>query len=255
MDSTWFAVDADGEVAIFDTGEGGCIPEGGFPMGGEAGGSAAHALADYELLAYALAARARSDERLRALLPDDPEVLADVIAHGDVWEVVQSLLRGAGVWTYACTEAAATPFLRQGSVLQPLRIDDLADEMRRRFAEARLPMRFREAPAVAPGEHVPVHAWGNLWFDLQGRPHPTAEGSERDVEGVPADFVEWAKEQHFEAMPGETLEGEPFYETVAKLVAAGTARLPRSRRPPSAEGGEGGSGGVLGWLGRLLGGR
>lgn len=34
MDTTWFAVDAEGSIAIFDTGEGGAVPEVLDPGGG-----------------------------------------------------------------------------------------------------------------------------------------------------------------------------------------------------------------------------
>lgn len=255
MDSTWFAVDADGEVAVFDTGEGGCAPAEGFPMGGEAGGMADPALEENELLAYALHARARIDERLRALLPADPEELAGVIAHSPAWDVMQPLLRAAGVWTYACSESVATPYLREGEPAQAVRVDDLGAQLQRRFARARLPIRFREAPAIAPGEHVPVHAWGPLWVDLEGRPHPTADGGDVDRDEA-AEIAAWAQEWRCEAQPGETLEGESFYDAVAKLIAEGTAARPPQRagrrEGGSPESGSGAGRGLFAGLRRWL---
>lgn len=251
MDSTWYAVDADGEVAAFDTGEGGCVPEGSFPMGGEMSSAASHNLDDHELLAYALHARARHDERLRSMLPPETADLVEILGGGggEAWDLVQPLLRSAGVWTYACDEPIATPYLRQGAVARPLRLDDFTDELKRRFDGARLPVRFRDAPVLAPGEHASVEAWGATWIDRDGRAHPTA-GREDEFEKERAEIAELTDSLRLEAEPAEAFEGESFYDAVARLLESGaSARSASSRRGrgPSSPGG------FLGWLGRLFG--
>jgi hypothetical protein len=264
MDSTWFAVDADGEVALFDTGEGGSVPAAGFPMGGEMAGSKQHAtLEEHELLAHALLARARSDERLRALLPADPVELARIVAASDIWDVRDALLRAAGIWTYSCEASIATPYVRAGTPARPLLLPELDAEIGRRFGRGQLPVRFREAPAIAPGELVPVQAWGPIWIDLQGQLRPTADSSDRDVEAARAELAEWGDLGDFAATEGEALDDERFYAVVATMVATGRENETRYGSLDEPRGGAGGGargggsrgGGVLGWLVRLFRGR
>jgi hypothetical protein len=226
MDSTWFAVDANGELAFFDTGEGGCLPEGGFPAGGEAGGRKKNALEDTQLLAYALLARAQRDDRLRSMLPNDAEKLAALIDESqDAWEFMTPLLRSLGVWTYSCDDSVATPYLREGLAIEPLRIGEFAEPLQRRFDSAQLPIRFSEMPAIAPGEFVGVTAWSPLWFDLKGQPHPTIDQGDEFEEHV-ADIGSWQIEA--EAREGNTLQGEDFYEAIRDLLTDSESKLKAS---------------------------
>ena len=220
MDSTWFAVDENGEVAYFETGEGGAMPEGDFPCGGEAGGYSGEALEEAQLLARVLWARAQSDERLRALLPARLRQVEMALEDGD-WELVQPLLRSFGVWTYECPEQDAFPYARSGDVPRPVRLDDLDDETRRRFQKAKLPLRFADEPLIAPGEFMPVVAWGPVWFDREGQPHATS-GQEREfkqiLDELPELDEEWVAEAESMVETGGYFEGEELYEMVARLV-------------------------------------
>ena len=220
MDSTWFAVDENGEVAFFDTGEGGTMPEGDFPMGGEAGSYGKYALEEDELLARVLWTRAQSDDRLRALLPARLPQLERAVRDGD-WHLFYPLLRSFGVWTYECADQDAVPYARSGDVPRPIRVDELDEEMQRRFANAKLPVRFGDEPLIEPGEFLPVQTWGPVWFDREGRPHATS-GREEEFERIREDLVELGEEWFAEAegaiASGGFLEGDELYRAVSRLV-------------------------------------
>ena len=223
MDSTWFAVDADGNIAVFDTGEGGCVPEGDFPLGGEAG---SYEFEPSDLLARAMIARARTDERLAALLPDNVEELEKLAGEID-FEERDMLLRHLGVWTYDCEEPVAAPYLRRGDVRSPLRLDDLDPETRTRFSRASLPVRFAESPRLAPGEHAAVFAWSAFWLDLEGKPHPTENGRDDYEEEVreyleDSDIYEDLDEE--EAQPPDFESDEEFYDALEAAFATATRR-------------------------------
>src|SRR5512145_777999 len=92
MDSTWFAVDDDGEVGYFDTGEGGAMPLEGFPLGLEAGG--ANPLDGSAVLFELLKREARSDAELAKLLPPTLEALEELLDGDDMAKLLPSL----GIW-------------------------------------------------------------------------------------------------------------------------------------------------------------
>jgi len=228
MDSTWFAVDADGNIAAFETGEGGCVPVGDFPMGGEAGGYSRDALETSGLLAHALLVRAESDQRLREMLPNSYADLEASVEGADSWEAIESLLRSVGVWTYGCDEPVATPYVRVGEPTSSLRIAQFGKALRKRFKKAKLPVRFADQDQIAPGEYGPVAAWGALWFDTKGAPHPTVDGAsdfDREVAELDEHEFDWVAEP----CDGEVHEGEEFYEAVAELL--------RPRENPAPESG------------------
>jgi hypothetical protein len=170
MDSSWFAVDAAGHVAVFETGEGGAIPDGeGFPMGGQA--ESPHRLASTDLLIPLIERRAATDPRLAALLAEFP-AWRDTLAQ-EFWELGDeaALFAWLGLFRYECDEPWATPYRRQARVPNPATLDMLPPDVRERFARARLPVTFADAPRVAVPEHVPSVGWSDTWSDLQGNVH------------------------------------------------------------------------------------
>ena len=117
MDSTWFAVDLDGHVALFDTDEAGTLPSQGFPAGGEAGGQ--DGMEPFELLAAALRARIATDPELAARLPSEPGAIAQLAEDGfyDLEEAAEELLRALGVFTYGCLDHSPGPYQRGSAKL------------------------------------------------------------------------------------------------------------------------------------------
>lgn len=219
MDSTWFAVDEDGEVAFFDSGEGGAVPAANFPMGGEAGGYGGNSLEEAEMLSLVLWARADSDTRLKEMLPETLKELTAWIDSTDEYELVGPLLRAVGVWTYLNDSGTAVPYVREGVVPTPLKLAYLDESTRRRFRDAKLPIRFAMSDLVAPGEHVPVAAWGAVWIDTEGRPHP-AEGMEHKFEKVRHQFEGISIEDLMPVAgePAAAPQGEDFYAAVQKVL-------------------------------------
>lgn len=213
MDSTWFAVDEDGHIAFFDTGEGGAMPEAGFPAA-PAGGE----LDEYWILARALWSRAQTDDRLRAMLPSSLRGVEKLVEKSGQWELIPVLLRSLGVFTYSCDEGSAVAYARDGAVPHPMPVDRLDGETREKLRGAKLPVRFADAPAVAPGEFVPVVSWDSIWFDTEGRVHPAsgAEGKFR----LEAERLEALDPEDFlvEALDGESFEGEALYGAVERMV-------------------------------------
>ena len=225
MDSTWFAVDEDGEVAYFDAGEGGAVPLGGFPLGGEAGGHDEGAMEEIELLAAGLWARAANDERLREVLPDSFDQVRRSVSSTSEWDLVDPLLRSVGIWTYWNDYGDAVPYVRTGQVPRPLRVSDLDEDTQRRLRDARLPLRFAACELIAPGEHISVATWGPVWFDTAGRPHP-ADGREAEFAAIAPQLEAMDADDHFpqRAEPGELFEGEAFYGAVEKLLKSRSHR-------------------------------
>ena len=125
MDATWFAVDEDGNVGIFETGLGGAMPCGKeFPKAFRP-----NLLEEHMLLARILTERAKTDERLRDLLPSGPPALEKRLEENlddlDDWDVVEVLFRFLGLWTYTCDWGAALPYVLVGKAGESLNIKDL----------------------------------------------------------------------------------------------------------------------------------
>ena len=216
MDSTWFAVDEDGEVAVFDTASEGPIPLGGFPVHGDEEG----AFDEGQMLARVLWAKASLDPRLRALLPAKVEALEESIDDSDEWELIEPILRALGAWYYRGDEGAPWPYRRTNVPAQPVKLTELDEDTQSRFADAKLPVRFRQESMIAPGEFRPVYAWRDHWFDREGQPHAAhgrEEAFQRVVDQLPTGGLPIVGQ---EEGADERLEGEALYDAVAKLLAS-----------------------------------
>jgi len=200
MDSIWFAVDLDGNIAFFDTGEDGCLPDSpGFPTGGECGGGDL-GLEREGLLARALWAQKGGDARLAALLPDSLQQLEDAVAEAD-WDELEKLFRAVGVWTYGVT-CQPEPYERFGAVASPITTDQLDEQTRAMFAGAKLPVRFSETKWLAPSQYVAVAVYGyDEWPSDEA-----LEVGDLESEAIPdSEFV--------------TPSGDAFYEAIAEFLA------------------------------------
>ena len=182
MDSCWFAVDAQGQVAYFDTGEGGAVPVAdAFPKGGEAGVGDPFEL-DGVVIAL-LQRKAEGHTALSDLLFDRPgwtERLREAL-----WEAEQAALVGLlawlGVYLFDCSAPHAAPYVRGAWVPDPITVDALPAALRDRLAAARLPVVFAGAPRVAVPALVEAAGWGDPWEDLDGKLF-TFEGAPFDDE-------------------------------------------------------------------------
>lgn len=205
MDTTWFAVDEDDQVAMFETGEGGSLPRPGFPC-----------REPEDVLAAVLWALARSDERLREILPETLEEVVNAIDDLSSFAVTTQLLRSLGVWVYDGPVGSATPYVHEGGGMgPPLRVEVLDEELRQALKSARLPVRFRDAPVLAPGEHVPVSTWDSVWFDRQGRAHPS-EGKEKAFAEM-GELVQLEPDWESDGEGRAVLKGEHLYEALEDM--------------------------------------
>lgn len=242
MDSCWFAVDEAGEVAFFDTGEGGALPTAdAFPKGREAGGDSP--LYIDSLMVAALTQRATAVPALQTLLFDTPN-WADAIRHS-VYELRESemigLLAWLGIYHYGCDDAVASPYARGAAVAEPLQVHRLPPELARRLDTALLPLRFAAAPRIAVPALVPSEAWSDRWSDL--------DGVVRRLDGAPVDDEEAADFDAF-ALPGKE-EPPPITEAAALALLAQLFAQPLP--PPISEPTTPPPGGLWAWLQRLFG--
>jgi hypothetical protein len=217
MDSTWFAVDESGEVAFFDTSEGGAIPSEGFPVGGEGGDGPNW----WEVAFALLIAQGREDEELAAVLPETAEDLGEWF-EGEQGAELQLLL-SLGVHVYLCGEQDAYPYFRIAPPRQPLSLSDLPEGVKAYFTPGRLPLRFADSPQIAPGQFVPVESWSGYWFDTRGNAHPTGPESQRAAEQA-QQFVE---EEFPEGIPDPSGD---YWENLRPLDRHGLLSLLRQLR-------------------------
>jgi hypothetical protein len=178
MDSTWFAVDEAGEVGFFDTNEGGAVPVEGFPLGGEAG--AEGGLESWDVAFPLLQELAEEDPELASVLPGSAADLGDWLYTEQSAEF--RLLMSLGIHVYFCAEQDALPYFRTALPNDPKKLESLPEHIRGRFSPSALPVHFRTAERIAPGEHVPVESWSGYWFDTRGSVHPTAPESRKEAE-------------------------------------------------------------------------
>jgi len=237
MDSCWFAVDEDGNIAYFDTGESGAMPESGFPSGLEAGGYGL-SLEPSEMLAFALGLRALNDPRLAELLVDvSPDQVADASVDFDA---DSQLLRKLGVYTYDCDEPDAVPYVRNNTVDSPLTIHDLTPELAKLFSHAKLQLRFKESTHIAPGEHTSVTMWGEWWVDTKGQVF--------DRDGTLLNGQDHAPPLQEDADTDPQLSDAEFYELIQEMVDDIKSRPTPPPKAPTFKTSIGG------WIKRLFGG-
>lgn len=174
MDSSWFAVDKDGAVAVFDTGEGGALPSADrFPKGGEAGGDGG--IDPFQALVRLIERRAANDPELARVLaeaPDWQEKLEDGLMEMEEPDR-DEIAAWVGLYWYSCTEPFAAPFVRSVVVPRPLPVAEWPSDLAARLRDAGLPVRFAEQPSIAAGEHVAVDSWDQHWLDRAGKLHRT----------------------------------------------------------------------------------
>jgi len=246
MDSTWFAVDDDGQVAVFDTGEGGALPSiPGFPACGEA--AMDNVLEVGELATAVLEVRAAAEPVLADLLPDIDDALRARLA--DTWwdfddEEGARLLAALGVHCYVVDDGWALPYVHRTPVGRPIDIEKLPARLRLRLDRARLPVRFSAGRPVAPGEHVAITAWGEWWVDTEWRVHRVdGQPLTPEVQRTASDLADEARSHPFEVLP-ELSTGELQAAIQQWLHRAREVNTPRETTRKR---------GVLDWFRSLMG--
>lgn len=170
MDTAWFGVDEDGNLALFDTGEAGAMPENAVGFG------------DYDQPVGKHAAGFTAISEAVKL----PEDFWEEETGGPVFRFshdTDNVIAGRYVQTYAPP--------------RPARIEEVPVDLRE--AIAKLPVRFVEKPAVQPAEHLPSQSWGAVWLSADGKVARPFPGRERDA------AEEWA--QIREVYPDAVYEG------------------------------------------------
>ena len=157
MDTTWYAVDAAGHVALFHTGENGHAP--------------VRAEGDYFL-----------DRLYRARHP--------VAAADDYWPDEQLAAElGFFLYDYADGYDPIDVFERRVVPARPVHVDELPPDVRAACKKTRLPVTFATAERVQPLEHGPCA----YWYAEDRVAYLTADGvTVRPVRGQEGRFAEFA---------------------------------------------------------------
>jgi hypothetical protein len=135
MDTDWFAVDRDGRVAYFNSGENGPVPE------------SLRDDADIEGLVNHLRAGAGQPP-----LPEDEWYLER--------EDEYLASHGIFVFTHPNVSEWVEPYARSAEPEQPLHVDQLPPGFRDAFRRVQLPVSFAEVTGLQPCEFVACIYWG-----------------------------------------------------------------------------------------------
>jgi hypothetical protein len=192
MDTEWFAVDQDGHVALFISGENGPVP------------------------------RSTDEERmnlwdvLRALT-GKPSTREEEVAYGDGLDVEEAVRLGMFLYEH-CQESDyfLDPYGREETPAQPLHVDQLPPQVRAWFRQVRFEgVCFADAPHVQPLESMGCSVWaggGYLGSDLK---------TVRPMRGFEKEYVTHCEELRQEVLATgrlhETLQNVRFEGLTAKL--------------------------------------
>ena len=177
MDTEWFAVDRDGQVALFLTGEDGSMPK--------------------------RAQAVSMGEVLRAL-GGSPAAVEELDYSYD--EALLELARlGLHVYEDASGDWFSGPYQRTHRPAKPLHVDQLPPSLRKQAKAVRLDdLRFEDKDVLQPSDHAEGYAWGSGYLAEDGktvRPLPGKEKQYRqEVERMRRDHPEEYKQYRFEGL-------------------------------------------------------
>jgi hypothetical protein len=176
MDTEWFAVDGDGQVALFTSGENGSVPNDALP--------------------------ADIDEVLR--------VLGSTLSLEDLedleWDDTLAELARLGLHIYVDdTDWFSGPYVRAWRPKTPLHVDQLPPELRQQVKTVQFSdLRFATQDVLQPCDHAEGYAWasGYLAEDRKtARPIPGKEKEFReDMERMRQEYPEEYKKYHIEGL-------------------------------------------------------
>jgi hypothetical protein len=178
MDASWYAVDKNGHVALFNTGAGGAIPSAAYSPEGAA---LFENCSPEELEEMGVA------DELRETL--DPQRLPD-----------QSRL--FVYQTGELDECLAAPYERSRPPKKPLHVDELDPELRRLFGSMQFPdVDFRKAEVLQPCELTECSTWDPAYLTSDGK-------AVRPVPGREGEYKQFAEQLRAEfGSEGPTVEG------------------------------------------------
>jgi hypothetical protein len=159
MDTIWYAVDADGHVGVFDTGENGHAPiwaEGDFFL----------------------------DRLYRERRPD---------ADPDGYRSDATLAADLGFFLYGYGDGydPIDVFERLVAPARPVHVEELRPQVRAACKKTRLPVAFAAVERVQPLEHMPCA----YWYDEDRSAYLAADGvTVRPVRGKEARFAEFVRQ-------------------------------------------------------------
>ncbi len=135
MDSEWFAVDQDGNIAVFDTGESGVIPE--VAQGADQG-------AVFEIL-------------------DQLAMAFDLPSEADYKHALSELrLERLGVFLYRYDDYQGEPYEREFAPKAPKKLDQLPAPLQKIFGSVRFyDIKFESFDRVWPRRYFECTGWGN----------------------------------------------------------------------------------------------
>lgn len=178
MDSEWFAVDRDGQVAVFITGENGSIPTG--------------------------AQEVNVGEVLRSLSTSLPA--EDLDPRQVLYETALPELARLGLHVYEDdTDWFSGPYVRTYRPGRPLHVDQLPPQLREQVKAVRFDdLRFAEKDLLQPCDHAEGYSWADGYLAEDGktaRPIPGKEAEFRQaMEQMRRDFPEEYKKYRFEVL-------------------------------------------------------
>ncbi len=160
MDTEWFAVDRDGQVALFFTGENGSLPRG----------------AEAADLGQTLRALGGSAETIEAL----DYTFEDAVLEFD----------RLGIYVYEdASDWFSGPYRRTHRPAKPLHVDQLPPELRRQAKAVRLDaLRFEEKDRLQPCDYVLSTAYGVAYLAEDGKTVRPVPGHEREYRRVVANM-------------------------------------------------------------------
>ncbi|MCI0459671.1 MAG: hypothetical protein L0Z62_22195 [Gemmataceae bacterium] len=181
MDSCWFAVDRDGHVGFFDTGENGILPEQSLGLSWGSGGPE-----NAQRRMNTLAGLLRRVER--------PEEWAEA----ELWFVAEEMGR-FGLFVYEVNGYDILPgaYVRTQQPALPLHVDSLPPDLREALTRARFAgLCFADAAQFYPADHVACRGWGPASLCGDGKTVRPLPGRERECRELCRVLCE--------TMPGET---------------------------------------------------
>lgn len=215
MDSEWFAVDQNGQVAVFITGENGHLPRG-------------QALRDLVAVMGALRGKPLTEEEMDEVWDSSPE---EACAEA-----------GLFVYDYADGRSGVDPFdviqvqdtYRRTDVPEaPTHIDQLPPGMRVQLKGVNLAgVDFTAAPLVQPAEFVRCDYWGepHSFLASDGKTVKVVPGKEKEYAAFLADL--WASD---EPQHRDLLKRFTFEEPLPPVPKPASKRRPAAKKPVAAK--------------------